>query len=342
MAARQKTDAALASAMAELSAGNKKVTERMLAEKTGISTGAVHNWMVEQKARPKAPPVLSAKAVAQRENIRKGNPVRYGNNDGTEGSGNESASAGDDWTTPQGYAGGIEYEARSASDPAGGNPRGTSGGQRTDRIGHRRQGKPDRADERANLVNDSPAHRNERDGAGDLRGEGTIGDKLLKGAASFVEKTKENFQKQQQSDKPPKKPGKTLSDREADDLYEEYFQARRAVFNMMDDVIKWTTPGHKEPDIWNTIDDADLKIMVNAKLARAKYSVRAASEVRRTIEFYQRIAELVIVGPRLLQTIQLYQDLGFELPFKIRWPARKRRPRMTVVDADKTKAKASA
>lgn len=162
----------------------------------------------------------------------------------------------------------------------------------------------------------------------------------MRGAASFVEKTKENFQKQK-DDKPPRKPGKTLSEREADDLREEYTQARRAIFDMLDDCIKWTTPGHREPDIWKTIDDADLKILVDAKLARATHSVRAASEVRRTIDFYQRIAELTIIGPRFLQTLQLYQDLGFELPFKIRWPARsKRKPRMTVVDADKAKASA--
>lgn len=159
---------------------------------------------------------------------------------------------------------------------------------------------------------------------------------MLRGAASFVEKTKENFQKQA-DEKPRKSPGKTLSQREADDLRAEYTQARRAVFDLLDDAIKWTTPGHREPNIWKTIDDADLKILVDAKLARATHSVRAASEVRRTIEFHQRVAELMIVGPRFFETVQVYQDLGFELPFKIRWPKRSR-TRMRVVNADKEKS----
>lgn len=118
-------------------------------------------------------------------------------------------------------------------------------------------------------------------------------------------------------------------------MREEYTQARRAMFDLMDDGIKFTSGGHQEPDIWKTIDDGDIKLLVDAKLARAQHSVRAATEVRRTLDWYQRIAEYTIIVPRVIQTVQYYSDHGFDMPIKLRRP---KRSKIRVVTADEKSA----
>lgn len=127
-----------------------------------------------------------------------------------------------------------------------------------------------------------------------------------------------------------------LSESEADDLREEYTQARRAMFDLLDDGIRWTTGGHQAPDIWATIDDGEISVIVEAKLAAAKHNERAAVEVRKTIEWYQKIAVYTIVVPRVIQTVQYYSDHGFDMPIKVRRP--RKQPKMRVVNADKESA----
>jgi hypothetical protein len=115
-----------------------------------------------------------------------------------------------------------------------------------------------------------------------------------------------------------------LSEREAEELREEYQQALIGMFGFMDDGIKFTTGGHQDPDIWNTIDDGDIKIIVDARLQAAQHSARAAASVRRTIAWYQKAAVYVIIGPRLWQTLQYYSEHGIDIPIKVRRPRKLR------------------
>lgn len=109
-----------------------------------------------------------------------------------------------------------------------------------------------------------------------------------------------------------------MSDKEADELRVTYTQALRALFDFADDTIKFTSGGHEDPDIWKTIDDDDLTVMVTARLNQAKHSAKAAASVHRTIALYQRAAVYIIVGPRCWQTLVWYTDHGFDVPIDLR------------------------
>lgn len=147
-----------------------------------------------------------------------------------------------------------------------------------------------------------------------------------------MKKTKENLaeRKEQQklSDK-PKSAGRPLSEKEAEELRETYTLALSSIFNFMDDGIRFTTGGHQEPDIWSSIDDDDLKIIVDARLRAATLSAKDAAKVKRTIRYWEKTATYVIVLPRVWQTLQFYSEHGLDIPIKMR-----RRRKLKVVAAD--------
>lgn len=116
-----------------------------------------------------------------------------------------------------------------------------------------------------------------------------------------------------------------MSAREAEELREVYTQALIGMFGFMDSGIKFTTGGHQEPDIWATIDDGDIKIIVDTRLSAAQHSARAAAGVRRTINWYQQVAIYMILGPRIWMTLEYYSKQGFDLPINFRRPRRKMR-----------------
>lgn len=116
-----------------------------------------------------------------------------------------------------------------------------------------------------------------------------------------------------------------MSEKEAEEAKEIYFQALKAIFGFTDDLIRFTSGGHAEVEIWSTIDDDDVGVIVNTRLQAARVSARAANSVRRTIYAYQQIAIYIIVGPRVWQTLQHYSEFGLDIPIKFR---RKRRMRV--------------
>lgn len=109
-----------------------------------------------------------------------------------------------------------------------------------------------------------------------------------------------------------------MSEKEAEEIRETYTQALIGIFGFSDDLIKATSGGHQDPEIWATIDDGDIQIIVDARLTAAQHSAKAAASVRRTIAWYQKAAVYVIIGPRMWQTLQFYSEHGFDLPIKVR------------------------
>lgn len=163
---------------------------------------------------------------------------------------------------------------------------------------------------------------------GDSSPRPTVSERLTQGAASLVEKTRANWKARQEAkakEAPKKAPGKILSAREAEDLRETYTQALMGLFDFADQGIKFTTGGHEDPEIWSTIDEGDLGLIVDSRLLAAQHSAKAAASVRRTIAWYQKAAVYVIVGPRLWQTLAFYAEHGVDIPLHIRRPKRKLR-----------------
>lgn len=154
---------------------------------------------------------------------------------------------------------------------------------------------------------------------------------MFAGAKDFVQNTRENFR--ERAEARPKKMTSAMSKKEAEEIRDTYFQALSGIFGLMDDVIRYTSGGHEQPEIWSTIDDDDINQIVEARLTRAQHSARAAYSVRRTIAWYQQAIIAIIVGPRLWQTMQWYTEHGVDLPVKFR-----RKRRMRVVDGQAQRA----
>lgn len=157
---------------------------------------------------------------------------------------------------------------------------------------------------------------------------------MLKGAGRVVDKGKKAVKERLEAkDTPAAKPGKPMSDREAEELRETYTQALRALFDFADDTIKFTSGGHEDPEIWSTVDDDDLSLIVTARLNQAKHSAKVAASVHRTISLYQRAAVYIVVGPRCWQSLVWYADHGFDLPVNLR-----KRRKLRVVKQQQQKA----
>ena len=168
--------------------------------------------------------------------------------------------------------------------------------------------------------------------SGAARGAAGLGKSALRGAANFVERTKENLQERHEEKKKEKasKPGRPLTAAEAEELHDTYHQALAGLFEMSDQVIHWTAGGkdtREAVEIWSTIDDDDIDIIVEVRLQDARTSARAAAGVRRTIAAYRKIKIGGIVLPRAFQTIALYSEEGIDIPLHL---PKKRRKLRTV------------
>lgn len=119
-----------------------------------------------------------------------------------------------------------------------------------------------------------------------------------------------------------------MTEREAADIREDYEQALLGIWGFTDDGLKFVTGGHKDPEIWTTIDPGDLKIIVDSRLRKAQRNAKVAASVHRTIDLYEQGAVYLILGPRMWQSLQFIAENGLEVPLKN--PFRKRR-RMRVV-----------
>lgn len=111
--------------------------------------------------------------------------------------------------------------------------------------------------------------------------------------------------------KPSQQP---LTKREADDLRDKLTMAYIHLFRGADDIIRVTNGSHEFFPIWSGIDDSDISILVNARLAAAQKSAREAKVVLTIIHAWERMITLFILMPRFWQTYQVYSEFGFQLP----------------------------
>src|SRR6185437_6101890 len=160
---------------------------------------------------------------------------------------------------------------------------------------------------------DQAAQRDEPDVRGDseTRQGGGLADQVLKGTARAYEAAKEKVESfTKPREKAPKGPGRKMSEREAAEIREDYEQALLGIWGFLDDGLALVTRGHKQPDIWRTIDDGDLKLIVDQKLRQAQRSPKAAKQVYTTIDYFQRGAVYLIYGPRMWQSLQFLAEQG--------------------------------
>lgn len=144
---------------------------------------------------------------------------------------------------------------------------------------------------------------------------------MLASAAKAIEKTKENLARSKEERPPSVK--RPLTKSEAEELREVYTQALTGVFEFADKAITFTNGAHQEVEIWSTIDEHDIGIIVDVRLSAAQQSVSAARSVKRTIWAWRHAAIGMILGPRFIQTWQVYADSGFDMPVKLRRPPKK-------------------
>lgn len=306
--------ARLEDAYARLSQQNVKVSADRLRKEARTGTDAAYAFM---RAKKREAGELSPGARKRLEDIRKRTVQRGGNSDDWEYDpyGFAGAQLGDSFASP------VERDRRASDAPGDadntdGGSVGQAGGRRgTDRVLHRRRTKPGGSGDQTDRSVDPAASGAEADRSGDAR---SVGQQILGSAAAAIKKTKENLAARKE-ERPPvvKRP---LTPSEADELRPVYEQALSGIFDFSDKIIEATNGQHQPVEIWSTIDEADIKKLADARLALAQRSVRAAEGVRRTVWAWQHAATLAILGPRFLQTWQVYSMYGFDSPVKLRKP----------------------
>src|SRR2546430_2610834 len=103
---------------------------------------------------------------------------------------------------------------------------------------------------------------------------------------------------------------KPLSEKEAQDIREPLKAASADYFVYADELIYATHKAHKQVNIWSSIDDEELDILVDVWIARAKKSVKSANHVAGIINRHNELKIGLILAPRFYQTFRVYVDGG--------------------------------
>jgi hypothetical protein len=123
----------------------------------------------------------------------------------------------------------------------------------------------------------------------------------------------------------PDKPDKTevkplklitqpMSTIEANAMRQKLYQAFVGFFGFIDDFLKMIVDGHEKVEIWSTIEDVDIYVMVDRALINAQKSVVVAQNIRRAVWLWDQVQIGTILGPRFVESWQLLSTKGFSIP----------------------------
>lgn len=100
------------------------------------------------------------------------------------------------------------------------------------------------------------------------------------------------------------KKGKTLLDKEVEELREPLQEALRDDATYADQLLWWYSQDESKPQIWSNMDDEEIAILADLMLRRAKRNPEAAELVNKVIDGADYFSALVITIPRAIQTAQ--------------------------------------
>lgn len=112
---------------------------------------------------------------------------------------------------------------------------------------------------------------------------------------------------------------KVLSAAEANDMRPRLIEYLTWQSDHMDQFIIATTRGH-DPTIviWSNLDDAEIEIIADYLLNRARKDKMTAQAVRYAVTLLERIKVGIIVLPRLYRTMLTYLQRGLDIPIFVR------------------------
>lgn len=208
----------------------------------------------------------------------------------------------------------VEY-LEGAERAIGGPPLGYAGvdggirdGQAIDRELHRRHGFTREPDELTDRSNDSalPAYEG---GLGAIPTAASVRKRPTKKAPSV---TPDKPKKEDTT--PTRLVPQPMSSAEANTMRMKMYDTCVGVFQFMDDSLQMMVEGHEKVEIWSTIDDSDIFVIVDRLLTNAQKSAAVAVQVRRVIWLWEQARIGTILMPRAVQSFQLLQTKGWTLP----------------------------
>ena len=116
---------------------------------------------------------------------------------------------------------------------------------------------------------------------------------------------------------------KPLSSKEAGEIRQPLIDAMGDYFHYADELMSGTSANGAEAEIWSSIDDEELGILVDAWLARAQKDPIAAHYAVQAVNSHYKLKIGMILAPRFYQTFRFYVDNGIRSPF----PAQRRKQR---------------
>ncbi len=116
---------------------------------------------------------------------------------------------------------------------------------------------------------------------------------------------------------------KPLSAKKAEEIRQPLIDAIIDYFKYTDELMSGTSANGVQAQIWSTIDDEEIGILIDAWLARARVDERMAGYAVAAVNNHYKLKIGLILAPRFYQTFRFYVDNGMRSPF----PAQRRKQR---------------
>ena len=125
--------------------------------------------------------------------------------------------------------------------------------------------------------------------------------------------------RQEEKKQTVKSASKVLSAAEASDIRPRLIEYLTWQSEHMDQFIIATTRGHDTTIvIWSDLDDAEIEIVADWLLNRARTDKATATAVRYAVTLLERIKVGIIILPRMYRTMMIYLQRGLDLPIFVR------------------------
>lgn len=128
---------------------------------------------------------------------------------------------------------------------------------------------------------------------------------------SFVKK--QNQDKQKDTKKDRRSDYKKLNDTEAIKIRPKLIEFFKWSSDHLDEFIQATTKGHQSVEIWSTLEEEEIEILVDFLIQRGKTNPETAQLVRNMSVLMDRIKLAVIIVPRMYQTALTYINRGISI-----------------------------
>lgn len=84
----------------------------------------------------------------------------------------------------------------------------------------------------------------------------------------------------------------------------------RKAAELTDDAMTHTNRRHATAEIWSTLDDQEIAILVDFILERGETSIAAAQVARGLADLWDRAAVAAVLGPKLIMSVIFYRLNG--------------------------------